>query len=70
MERNCGNGQVYKMVKIKQRLISVSEDFKTQLEDIMKEAEKRRGTKPSFPQLTAELSKKNFSKFMSKVLFR
>jgi len=58
------------MVKGKVRIISVAEEFKKSLEDIMKEAEKRRGTKPSFPQLTAELSKKNFSKFMSKILFR
>jgi hypothetical protein len=57
------------MVKAKVKLIGVSEDFKLQLEDMMKEAERRRGIKPSFPKLTAELSKKNFSKFMSKILF-
>lgn len=57
------------MVKRKVRIISVDEEFKAQLEEMMKQAEKRRGVKPSFPQLTAELSKKNFEKFMSKLLF-
>ena len=57
------------MVKGKVRIIGVDEAFKTSLEDMMKEAERRRGTKPSFPEITAELSKKNFSKFMSKILF-
>lgn len=57
------------MVRKKVKLIGVDEDFKKMLEEMMKEAERRRGIKPSFPQLTAELSKKNFNKFMSKILF-
>lgn len=57
------------MVKRKVRIISVDEEFKIQLEEMMKQAEKKRGVKPSFPALTAELSKKNFEKFMSKLLF-
>lgn len=57
------------MVKRKVRIISVDEDFKKMLEDMMKQAERKRGVKPSFPQLTAELSKKNFNKFMGKLLF-
>ena len=69
MERDCRDRTDDKMVKSRVKLIGVDEDFKKMLEEMMKEAKRRRGTKPSFPQLTAELSKKNFSKFMSKVLF-
>lgn len=57
------------MAKRKVKLIGVDEEFKKMLEAMMTEAERRRGTRPSFPQITAELSQKNFNKFMSKILF-
>jgi len=57
------------MVKRNVKLIGVDGEFKKMLEGMMKEAERRRGIKPSFPQLTAELSTKNFDKFMSKIIF-
>lgn len=56
------------MVK-RTRLIGVDENFKKMLEDMMEQAERIRGRKPSFPEITAEISQKNAQKVLNKMLF-
>jgi len=51
------------------RIIQVDEGFKEMLERVMKEVERRRGRKPSYPELTAELSQKNMQNILNKMLF-